>query len=152
LKPHRRHGCGSIPASCCRRTTILAREACFLEFAGDIKVVARKSVMITGGIRRRPIVKQVLGTGVGMVSMALGRAAIGSLAMPSIAPAKPRPVILRSWRWRPNRKQCHRARLWERILPKTFARLTGGLFFSSRGARLIVNPIRELVDSGQELP
>jgi hypothetical protein len=44
------------------------------------------------------------------------------------------PVVLRSWRQPPNRKQCDRARLWERFLPKTLARLTGGLFFnSSRG-------------------
>jgi 2,4-dienoyl-CoA reductase-like NADH-dependent reductase (Old Yellow Enzyme family) len=48
----------------------LAREAYFLEFARDIKAVARMPVMITGGIRRRPIVEQVLGTGVDMVGMA----------------------------------------------------------------------------------
>jgi 2,4-dienoyl-CoA reductase-like NADH-dependent reductase (Old Yellow Enzyme family) len=48
----------------------LAREAYFLEFARDIKAVAKMPVMITGGIRRRPIVEQVLGTGVDMVGMA----------------------------------------------------------------------------------
>jgi 2,4-dienoyl-CoA reductase-like NADH-dependent reductase (Old Yellow Enzyme family) len=48
----------------------LAREAYFLEFARDIKAVARMPVMITGGIRRRPVVEQVLGTGVDMVGMA----------------------------------------------------------------------------------
>ena len=48
----------------------LAREAYFLEFARDIKAVARMPVMITGGIRRRPVVEQVLGTDVDMVGMA----------------------------------------------------------------------------------
>jgi 2,4-dienoyl-CoA reductase-like NADH-dependent reductase (Old Yellow Enzyme family) len=48
----------------------LAREAYFLEFARDIKAVAKMPVMVTGGIRRRPIVEQVLGTDVDMVGMA----------------------------------------------------------------------------------
>ena len=48
----------------------LAREAYFLEFARDIKAVAKMPVMITGGIRRRPVVEQVLGTDVDMVGMA----------------------------------------------------------------------------------
>jgi hypothetical protein len=42
--------------------------------------------------------------------------------------------------------------LWERFLPKTFARLTGGLFFDSAfDAHLVVNPINQPIDSGQEL-
>jgi 2,4-dienoyl-CoA reductase-like NADH-dependent reductase (Old Yellow Enzyme family) len=48
----------------------LAREAYFLEFARDIKAVAKMPVMVTGGIRRRPVVEQVLGTDVDMVGMA----------------------------------------------------------------------------------
>lgn len=48
----------------------LAREAYFLEFARDIKAVAKMPVMVTGGIRRRPIVEQVLGADVDMVGMA----------------------------------------------------------------------------------
>jgi 2,4-dienoyl-CoA reductase-like NADH-dependent reductase (Old Yellow Enzyme family) len=48
----------------------LAREAYFLEFARDIKALAKMPVMVTGGIRRRPVVEQVLGTGVDMVGMA----------------------------------------------------------------------------------
>jgi 2,4-dienoyl-CoA reductase-like NADH-dependent reductase (Old Yellow Enzyme family) len=48
----------------------LAREAYFLEFARDIKAVAKMPVMVTGGIRRRLVVEQVLGTGVDMVGMA----------------------------------------------------------------------------------
>jgi 2,4-dienoyl-CoA reductase-like NADH-dependent reductase (Old Yellow Enzyme family) len=48
----------------------LAREAYFLEFARDIKAAATMPVMVTGGIRRRPVVEQVLGTGVDMVGMA----------------------------------------------------------------------------------
>jgi hypothetical protein len=42
--------------------------------------------------------------------------------------------------------------LWERFLPETVARLTGGLFFaSSLGAHSVVNPISRPIDSGQEL-
>jgi 2,4-dienoyl-CoA reductase-like NADH-dependent reductase (Old Yellow Enzyme family) len=48
----------------------LAREAYFLEFARDIKAVAKMPVMVTGGIRRRPVVERVLGTDVDMVGMA----------------------------------------------------------------------------------
>jgi 2,4-dienoyl-CoA reductase-like NADH-dependent reductase (Old Yellow Enzyme family) len=48
----------------------LAREAYFLEFARDIKAVAKMPVMVTGGIRRRPVVERVLGADVDMVGMA----------------------------------------------------------------------------------
>jgi hypothetical protein len=42
--------------------------------------------------------------------------------------------------------------LWERFLPKTLARLTGGLFLvSSFGAHVVVNPIGQPIDSGHEL-
>jgi 2,4-dienoyl-CoA reductase-like NADH-dependent reductase (Old Yellow Enzyme family) len=57
----------------------LAREAYFLEFARDIKAVAKMPVMITGGIRRRPVVEQVLGTDVDMVGMATALAIDPSL-------------------------------------------------------------------------
>jgi len=48
----------------------LAREAYFLEFAQDIAVAARMPVMVTGGIRRLPVVQQVLASGVDMAGMA----------------------------------------------------------------------------------
>lgn len=48
----------------------LAREAYFLEFARDIATVAEMPVMVTGGIRRYPIVEQVLDSGIAMVGMA----------------------------------------------------------------------------------
>ena len=48
----------------------LAREAYFLEFAQDIAAVARMPVMVTGGIRRREVVEQVLGSGVAMAGIA----------------------------------------------------------------------------------
>ena len=48
----------------------LAREAYFLEFAKDIAAVAQMPVMVTGGIRRLPVVMQVLGSGVDVVGMA----------------------------------------------------------------------------------
>jgi 2,4-dienoyl-CoA reductase-like NADH-dependent reductase (Old Yellow Enzyme family) len=47
----------------------LAREAYFLEFAKDIRAVARMPVMVTGGIRRYAVVEQVLGSGIDMAGI-----------------------------------------------------------------------------------
>lgn len=47
----------------------LAREAYFVEFATDIKTVAKMPVMVTGGIRRKPVAEQVLGSGVDMIGI-----------------------------------------------------------------------------------
>ena len=47
----------------------LAREAYFLEFAKDIAAVAQMPVMVTGGIRRYPVVEQVLNSGIDMVGI-----------------------------------------------------------------------------------
>ena len=47
----------------------LAREAYFLEFAGEIAAVAQMPVMVTGGIRRLPVVEQVLASGVAMAGI-----------------------------------------------------------------------------------
>jgi 2,4-dienoyl-CoA reductase-like NADH-dependent reductase (Old Yellow Enzyme family) len=48
----------------------LAREAYFLEFAKDIAAVARMPLMVTGGIRRRAIAEQVIGSGIAMAGLA----------------------------------------------------------------------------------
>ncbi|UUY08321.1 NADH:flavin oxidoreductase/NADH oxidase family protein [Pseudomonas sp. J452] len=48
----------------------LAREAYFLEFAGEIAAAAKMPVMVTGGIRRLPVVEQVLDSGVAMAGIA----------------------------------------------------------------------------------
>jgi len=48
----------------------LAREAYFLEFAREIAAIARMPVMVTGGIRRLPVVEQVLASGVAMAGIA----------------------------------------------------------------------------------
>lgn len=48
----------------------LAREAYFLEFARKIAAIARMPVMVTGGIRRLPVVEQVLDSGVAMAGIA----------------------------------------------------------------------------------
>lgn len=48
----------------------LAREAYFLEFASQIAAIARMPVMVTGGIRRRAVVEQVLASGVAMAGIA----------------------------------------------------------------------------------
>ncbi|MCW3478737.1 hypothetical protein OL229_04020 [Neisseriaceae bacterium JH1-16] len=47
----------------------LAREAYFVEFARDIRAVAKMPVMVTGGIRRRPVAEQVAKSGVDMVGI-----------------------------------------------------------------------------------
>ncbi|WP_321813510.1 MULTISPECIES: NADH:flavin oxidoreductase/NADH oxidase family protein [unclassified Paraburkholderia] len=47
----------------------LAREAYFVEFARDIRTIARMPVMVTGGIRRRAIAEQVVTSGVDMVGI-----------------------------------------------------------------------------------
>jgi 2,4-dienoyl-CoA reductase-like NADH-dependent reductase (Old Yellow Enzyme family) len=59
----------------------LAREAYFLEFASDIAKIAAMPVMVTGGIRRRAVVEQVLDSGVAMAGIATAMA---------IEPALPR--------------------------------------------------------------
>ncbi|MFC0168532.1 NADH:flavin oxidoreductase/NADH oxidase family protein [Pseudoduganella danionis] len=48
----------------------LAREAYFLEFAKALTQVARMPLMVTGGIRRLPVVQQVLDSGVALAGMA----------------------------------------------------------------------------------
>jgi 2,4-dienoyl-CoA reductase-like NADH-dependent reductase (Old Yellow Enzyme family) len=47
----------------------LAREAYFVEFARDIQTVAKMPVMVTGGVRRRPVAESVVQSGVDMVGM-----------------------------------------------------------------------------------
>ncbi|MCY1400672.1 mycofactocin system FadH/OYE family oxidoreductase 2 [compost metagenome] len=47
----------------------LAREAYFLEFAREIQTVSKMPVMVTGGIRRRPVAEQVITSGVDMVGI-----------------------------------------------------------------------------------
>ncbi|MEO4046050.1 NADH:flavin oxidoreductase/NADH oxidase family protein [Pseudomonas sp. CAU 1711] len=59
----------------------LAREAYFLEFAGEIAQVARMPLMVTGGIRRLPVVQRVLDSGLAMAGIATALA---------IEPALPR--------------------------------------------------------------
>lgn len=47
----------------------LAREAYFVDFARDIRTIATMPVMVTGGIRRRPVAEQVIQSGVDMVGI-----------------------------------------------------------------------------------
>lgn len=74
----------------------LAREAYFVEFARDIRAAARMPVMVTGGIRRRPVAEQVLASGVDMVgigtALAKGRADHRTPAAPSTE------LVVRKWR------------------------------------------------------
>ena len=84
----------------------LAREAYFLEFARDIATIARMPVMVTGGIRRREVVEQVLGSGVAMAGIATALA---------IDPALPR-----QWREGRNNTPRMRAVAWKN---KTLAAL-----------------------------
>ncbi|MCC8402473.1 NADH:flavin oxidoreductase/NADH oxidase family protein [Paraburkholderia sp. MMS20-SJTN17] len=48
----------------------LAREAWFLEFAREVRKIARMPLMVTGGIRRREIAEGVLAEGIEMIGMA----------------------------------------------------------------------------------
>ena len=48
----------------------LAREAYFLEFAAELAEEARMPLMVTGGVRRLPVVERVLTRGVAMVGIA----------------------------------------------------------------------------------
>ncbi|WP_227103498.1 NADH:flavin oxidoreductase/NADH oxidase family protein [Chromobacterium rhizoryzae] len=48
----------------------LAREAYFLTFAQALQTVAAMPVMVTGGIRRRPVAEQVVASGVAMAGIA----------------------------------------------------------------------------------
>lgn len=57
----------------------LAREAFFLEMATELASVARMPVMVTGGIRRLPIVEQVLDSGIAMAGIATALAIEPSL-------------------------------------------------------------------------
>lgn len=52
-----------------RDGSTLAREAYFVEFARDIRAVSQMPVMVTGGIRRRPVAEQVIRSGVDMVGI-----------------------------------------------------------------------------------
>lgn len=57
----------------------LAREAYFLEFAQEIRKVAKMPVMVTGGIRRQQVAEQVVANGVDMVGIATALALDPSL-------------------------------------------------------------------------
>lgn len=52
-----------------RDGSTLAREAYFVEFARDIRAVAKMPVMVTGGIRRWPVAEAVVKSGVDMVGI-----------------------------------------------------------------------------------
>lgn len=52
----------------------LAREAYFLEMASELAGIAAMPVMVTGGIRRLPVVEQVLASGVAMAGIATAMA------------------------------------------------------------------------------
>lgn len=47
----------------------LAREAYFVEFARDIRAIARMPVMVTGGVRRLAVAERVVSSGVDMVGI-----------------------------------------------------------------------------------
>lgn len=47
----------------------LAREAYFIEFAKELQGVAKMPLMVTGGIRRRPVAEQVIASGVAMAGI-----------------------------------------------------------------------------------
>ncbi|WP_332824907.1 NADH:flavin oxidoreductase/NADH oxidase family protein [Ramlibacter sp.] len=83
----------------------LAREAYFLEFAEAIAGVAKMPLMVTGGIRRRAVVEQVLGSGVAMAGIATALAVnpqlprewrAGHDSQPQLAPIRWKNKVLAS--------------------------------------------------------
>ena len=62
----------------------LAREAYFIEMASELALVARMPVMVTGGIRRLPVVQQVLDSGIAMAGIATALALELALALPRL--------------------------------------------------------------------
>lgn len=62
-----------------RDGSTLKREAYFLEFAQHIAKTASMPLMITGGIRRRAVAEQVIGSGIAMAGMATALALDPSL-------------------------------------------------------------------------
>ena len=77
----------------------LAREAYFLEFAREIATVATMPLMVTGGIRRRAVARQVLDSGVAMVGIATALAIVPDLPQHWQA-GRERAPQLRSIDWR----------------------------------------------------
>lgn len=88
----------------------LAREAYFLEFAREIAAAAPMPLMVTGGIRRRAIAKQVVDSGVAMAGIATALAIDPALpgkcrARKDHAPAL-KPII---WKNKPLASAAHMA-------------------------------------------
>jgi 2,4-dienoyl-CoA reductase-like NADH-dependent reductase (Old Yellow Enzyme family) len=89
----------------------LAREAYFLEFARDIVAIADMPLMVTGGIRRVEVARQVLDSGVAMVGMATALAIRPDLPEQwrlghEIAPQLERPI---TWKNKPLAATAHMA-------------------------------------------
>lgn len=89
----------------------LAREAYFLEFAQDIRAVAKMPIMVTGGIRRLAVAEEVIRSGVDMVG--IGTALAINPRLPRVwragqqaAPVLP-PSLGKTRRW-------HRWPIWQR--------------------------------------
>ncbi len=86
----------------------LAREAYFLEMAADLAKVAQMPLMVTGGIRRLPIVEQVLDSGVAMAGIATALAVEPNLprhwregrdSHPQLPPIRWKKKPLAAWQW-----------------------------------------------------
>lgn len=77
----------------------LAREAYFVEFARDIRTVAKMPIMVTGGVRRLPVAEQVVSSGVDMVGMGTALALDPNLPRDWLA-GKDRAPVLRPIEWK----------------------------------------------------
>lgn len=77
----------------------LAREAWFLEFAREVRGIARIPLMVTGGIHRREIAERVLSEGIAMVGMATALALHPELPLEWRA-GRPGVVALPHVQWR----------------------------------------------------
>ncbi|AQV98406.1 2,4-dienoyl-CoA reductase [Cupriavidus necator] len=80
----------------------LAREAYFVDFARDIRAMAKMPVMVTGGIRRRPVAEQVVRSGVDMVGIGTALAVDPNLPRDWRAGKDSAPALLPiSWKNKP---------------------------------------------------
>ena len=71
----------------------LAREAYFLEFAVELRRVARMPVMVTGGIRSRATAEQVIASGMAVAGMATSLALAPDLPRQWRTNERPAPVL-----------------------------------------------------------
>ena len=102
----------------------LAREAYFLDFAADIAKIARMPLMVTGGIRRRAVVEQVLASGVALAGIATGLAVEPALPRAWREGREPHPQLAPvRWKLKPLAAMATMAKVKFQLRRLSFGRL-----------------------------